>query len=199
MKMTTRRWSAIGMILAAMMLGAATRAAAQQTTAPKTTEITPGEWSVTPFIGFGFSGDLDSATGAVGVAGGYGWSPTISLEGEFNLLPASENNGLVEVNSKAWSLAANLLYHFAPRPFRPYGVIGLGVGHSAVDVNSTNPLPANFDLSSTVFVVNFGGGVEKPIRDNIHFRGDLRYFFGGDLVPDYWRLSAGLRFVIGHR
>ena len=48
-------------------------------------------------------------------------------------------------------------------------------------------------------MVNFGGGVEKPIRDNIHFRGDLRYFFGGDLVPDYWRFSVGLRFVIGKR
>ena len=196
MKTTARRWSATGMILATMMLGAATRAAAQQTTAPKTTEITRGEWSVTPFIGFGFSGDLDSATGALGVAGGYGWSPAITLEGEFNSLPASENNGLVEVDSKAWSLAANLLYHFAPRPFRPYGAIGLGVGHATVDDDPQ--LPPNFALSSTVFVVNFGGGVEKPIRDNIHFRGDLRYFFGGDLVPDYWRFSVGLRFVIGH-
>ena len=137
--MTTnaRRWSATGMILATMVLGVATRAAAQQSTAPATTEIVRGEWSVTPFIGFGFSGDLDSATGALGVAGGYGWSPTISLEGEFNLLPSSENNGLVEVNSKAWSLAANLLYHFAPRRFRPYGVIGLGVSHSGS--TSTQP------------------------------------------------------------
>ena len=198
MKTTARRWSATGMMLATMMLGGATRAAAQQSTTPATTQISPGEWSVTPFIGFGFSGDLDSATGAVGVAGGYGWSPTVSLEGEFNLLPSSENNGLVEVNSKAWSLAANLLYHFAPRPFRPYGVIGLGVGHSEVDANSTTPLPAGFDTKSTVFVVNFGGGVEKPIRDNIHFRADLRYFFGGDLVPDYWRFSTGLRFVFGN-
>ena len=154
MKTTARRWSAIGMILTTMMLGAATRAAAQQTTTPQTTEITPGEWSVTPFIGFGFSGDLDSATGAVGIAGGYGWSPTVTFEGEFNLLPASENNGLVEVNSKAWSLGANLLYHFAPRPFRPYGVIGLGVGHATVDARSSVALQF------------------RPVVDGVH--GELR-------------------------
>jgi len=48
-------------------------------------------------------------------------------------------------------------------------------------------------------VVNFGGGVERRINDRIGFRGDLRYFFGGDLVPDYWRLGAGLTFAVHGR
>jgi hypothetical protein len=42
-------------------------------------------------------------------------------------------------------------------------------------------------------------GFERAITEKIHFRGDLRYFFGGDLVPDYWRLRAGLRFGLGNR
>jgi opacity protein-like surface antigen len=198
MTTTAHRWFTTAIIFATIAIGAS-RAAAQQPAANANAEITPGEWSVTPFAGFGFSGDLDSATGALGVAGGYGWSPKVSLEGEFNLLPSSENGGLVEVSSNAWSLAANLLYHFAPRNFRPYGAIGVGFGHASVDVDGSSQVSSAIDSSSTEFVVNFGGGVERSIRENIHFRGDLRYFFGGDLVPDYWRLSAGLRFGVSRR
>lgn len=47
--------------------------------------------------------------------------------------------------------------------------------------------------------MNQGGGVERAIRENIRFRGDMRYFFGGNLVPEYWRLSAGLRFGLSRR
>jgi opacity protein-like surface antigen len=135
----------------------------------------------------------------LGVAGGYGWSPNVTLEGEFNLLPSSENGGLVEVSSSAWSLTGNLLYHFAPRTFRPYAVIGMGFGHATVDAEGAGQAPGAFDESSNEFVVNLGGGVERAIRENLRFRGDLRYFFGGDLVPDYWRLSAGLQFGLGRR
>jgi len=27
----------------------------------------------------------------------------------------------------------------------------------------------------------------------------MRFFFGGNLVPEYWRLSAGVQFGIGRR
>ena len=195
MMTTSPRWFTTAVILGTMLVCAPTRAVAQQSAVAAATQITPGEWSVTPFAGFGFSGDLDGATGALGAAGGYGWSPKVSLEGEFNLLPSSETGGLVEVNSKAWSVTGNLLYHFAPRPFRPYGVVGLGFGHSTVDLATSSPLLNRVDASSTEFIVNLGGGAERGIRPNILFRADLRYFFGSDLVPDYWRFSAGLRFV----
>jgi opacity protein-like surface antigen len=158
-----------------------------------------GDWNVTPFIGFGFSGDLDSPTGILGAAGGYNWSPKISLEAEVNVLPSSENGGLVEVDSTAWSLTGNILYHFAPKPFTPYGAFGIGYGHSSVDASSSTPTVSNGRISSNEFVVNFGGGAERAIRHNIKFRGDIRYFFGGDLVPDYWRLSAGLTFGVWGR
>jgi hypothetical protein len=167
----------------------------QTTTGPVV--ITPGHWSVTPFIGVGFSGDLDSGTGGFGVATGYNWDRRISLEGEFNMLPSSEADGAIEVDSKFWSLAGNLLYHFAERPFVPYAAVGIGFGHASVDFDDT--ALELFDESSTSFIVNFGGGVERSIREGMGFRGDLRYFTGGDLVPDHWRLSAGLSFDLGRR
>jgi opacity protein-like surface antigen len=178
----------------ALTVGSARHAAAQQTTPP-------AHWTVSPFVGFGFSGDLDSATGAVGVAGGYAWSPRVSFEGEFNWLPSSEIGGLVEVDSQVWSLTANILYHFTERPFVPYAVFGLGVGHGSVDIDETinEPIEDILDDSSTEFVLNFGGGVQRQIRDRLAFRGDLRYFVGGDFVPDYWRLSVGLTFDLGRR
>ncbi|MQA31198.1 MAG: outer membrane beta-barrel protein [Luteitalea sp.] len=177
------------------MAGAATaQPATQQTT---TSLFNTGNWTVTPFIGVGFSGDLDSGTGAIGAAGGYIWSPRVSLEGEFNLLPSSEANVGVEVDSKVWSLTGNILYHFAGRIWVPYGVLGIGVGHGSVEVETNNPLLNNFESSSTEFVANLGGGVERQLRERLAFRGDLRYLFGGNLVPDYWRASAGLTFDLG--
>jgi opacity protein-like surface antigen len=198
MMTTMKRRSLTIFAVATMVLCTVRGAAAQQPAPPAITNVTPGEWSVTPFIGVGFSGDLDSATGALGAAAAYSWNSKISLEGEFNLLPSSENGGLVEVDSTTWTLTGNLLYRFAPRPLRPYAAVGIGFGHATVDASSTASV-AGVSASSSEFVLNFGGGVERSIRDNMRFRGDLRYFFGGDLVPDYWRLSAGLTFAIGSR
>ena len=196
---TARRWWPVMLMITALTLLVTTHAAAQQPPVPSTTPAALGSWSITPFAGFGFSGDLDSPTGALGVAGGRDWNSNVSLEGEFNLLPSSENGGLVEVDSTAWSLTGNLLYHFAPRKFRPYAVIGMGFGHATVDADEAGQVANTFDETSNEFLVNLGGGVERAIRENIRFRGDMRYFFGGDLVPDYWRLSAGLQFGLGRR
>lgn len=180
--------------LAACALAAAflTSTAEAQPAAQTTTTISPGHWTATPFVGIGFSGDLDSATGAIGVAGGYVWDPRLSFEGEFSFLPSSENSGLVEVDTSAWSLTGNALYHFSGRNWVPYGVAGIGFGHASADVNMNDPLIDSLDTSSTEFVANIGGGVERALRNSTAFRGDFRYFFGGDLVPDYWRLSAGI-------
>jgi hypothetical protein len=196
-----RQFANTAIVIATALLISAGHASAQ-TAAQRpttTTVIDPGHWTVTPFIGIGFSGDLDSATGAFGAAGGYVWSERVGLEGEFSMLPSSEASGLVELSSDSWTLTGNILYHFAGRNWVPYGVFGIGMGHGSVDVESTDPLLNALDSSSTEFVVNFGGGIERRIRDRMAFRGDLRYFFGGDFVPDYWRASAGLTFDMGRR
>jgi hypothetical protein len=123
----------------------------------------------------------------------------VGLEGEFSFLPSSESNGIVELDSDSWTLTGNILYHFAGRSWVPYGVFGMGFGHGSVDLKSNDPIVADLDTSSEEFVVNFGGGVERRINRRFAFRGDLRYFFGGDFVPDYWRASAGLTFDLGQR
>jgi opacity protein-like surface antigen len=176
-------------------------ASAQTPTAsqvPTTTVISPGQWTVTPFIGIGFSGDLDSGTGALGAAAGYVWTDRLTFEGEFTVLPSSEASGVVEVSTHVWSLTGNALYHFSGRKVVPYAVIGMGFGHGSADVENAG-LTGALDTSSTEFVLNFGGGIERRLTDRLGFRGDLRYFFGGDLVPDYWRLGGGLTIGLGGR
>ncbi|MBS1816523.1 MAG: porin family protein [Acidobacteria bacterium] len=190
---TSRRHRFIGVIGAfiissGLFAGTALAQGAGQTT----TTIDPGYWTVTPFVGFGFSGDLDSATPDIGIAGGYVWSPRVSFEGEFSFLPSSENSGLVEVSTRVWNLTGNVLYHFSGRDWVPYGVAGIGFGHSSADINTSDPFLNSFDTSSTEFVANIGGGVERALRNNTALRGDFRYMFGGDLVPDFWRLSVGV-------
>jgi hypothetical protein len=162
-----------------------------------TTVIEPGHWIVTPFLGLGFSGDLDGGEGAFGAAAGYVWSDRITFEGEVNVMPSSEMDGTVEVDTRVWSLTGNALYHFSGRSVVPYGAVGIGVGHASVDLDGSG-LP-NADTGSTEFVLNFGGGVERRLADRVGLRGDLRYFFGGDLVPDYWRLSGGVTIDLGGR
>jgi opacity protein-like surface antigen len=184
-------------ILAAFVLASVVQtgyAAAQPGAAQTTTTISPGHWTATPFVGFGFSGDLDSATGDFGVAGGYVWDPRLSFEGELSFLPSSENSGLIEVKTHVTTLAANVLYHFAGRKFVPYAVAGIGFAHAGADVNSTSPLVASVSTSSNHFIANIGGGAERLIRGNTAVRGDFRYMFGSNLVPDYWRLTAGVTF-----
>jgi opacity protein-like surface antigen len=190
----TKSLTIASLVAVSSLLGASIASAQSSNDGP----IVPGQWTVTPFIGFGFSGDLDSGTGLLGVAGGFNYNSKVSVEGEFTLLPSPELNGLTEADATAWSLTGNLLYHFVTtHPFIPYAVAGIGVGHSGA--NGKDPLTLlPFDNSSTVFVANIGGGLERQFSDRLRFRGDLRYLFGGDLVPDYWRVSAGITFVLPH-
>jgi opacity protein-like surface antigen len=195
----TRQFLITTVAVAALAFGAARSASAQPTTSGPAV-LTPGHWSVTPFVGFGFSGDLDSATGGFGVAGGYNWDTRLAIETEFSALPSSETDGALEFDSSFWSLSANLLYHFTERPFVPYAAVGIGFGHGSVDIDGDNDVLEDLvDTSDTSFIVNFGAGVERSIRSGMGFRGDLRYFTGGDVVPDHWRLSAGLTFDLGRR
>lgn len=182
-----------------LCLGLAQQAQAQSSSSAAgqqpTTVFPPGEWILTPFVGIGLSGDLDNATGLVGGALGYIWNDRTALEGEVSYLPSSEASGLVEVDTQVLNLTANLLYHFSGRnSWVPYGAVGMGFGHSNADVKGV-PDDA-FDDTSNAFVFNFGGGVERRMTPRLSFRGDLRYFFGSDLVPDYWRLSAGVGFRV---
>jgi len=178
------------------MLGIAGTVHAQSAQPTTTNLVDTGHFTVTPYIGVGFSGDLDQGSFAIGVAGGYVYNRRLSFEGDWNYLPSFENHGFVELDSSEWSLTGNVLYHFAGRAFVPYAAFGIGFGHGSID-DESGVVPAGFATSSNEFVWNFGGGVERRFHERMAFRGDLRYFFGGDYVPDFWRLSAGVTFDLG--
>ena len=187
----------LGLERNALAQTAPTRPTASTTT---TTVFAPGNWTVTPFVGLGFSGNLDGGTGALGAAAGYVWNERVSLEGELSVLPSSEANGLIEVGTHSWTLTANALYHFSGRTWVPYGVFGIGLGHGGADLSDTGIAgTSTLNASSTGLVANLGGGVERRITNRMGFRGDLRYQFGGDFVPNYWRLGAGLTFGLRSR
>jgi len=193
---------AVAVAAIAAALFALPQSARAQVRPPATTPpLETGGWTVTPVIGTAFAGDVDSPTFVFGVAGGYNWTPRVSLEAEFNMLPSSEQSGLLEVDTRVWNLTGNLLYRFSDnrRAWIPYGAVGLGLGHGSADVNVNDPLLNSVSSSSNAFVVNFGGGVERALSQTIRFRGDLRYFFGGDLVADYWRLGLGVSFDVLRR
>jgi len=187
--------------IAVALFGLPQSARAQVRPPATTPPLETGRFTVTPLVGTAFSGDVDSPTILFGVAGGYNWSPRVSLEAEFNLLPSSEQSGVLELDTRIWNLTGNLLYRFSEnrRAWVPFGAVGLGLGHGSADINVNDPLLNSISSSSNAFVFNFGGGVERALTDTIRFRGDLRYFFGGDLVADYWRLGLGVSFDVPRR
>jgi opacity protein-like surface antigen len=161
-------------------------------------------WSITPFLPVSFAGDLDGGTAGIGVDAGYNWNSRVSFEGEFLTLPSANEGVLVNVDASTWNMTGNVLYHFAQtteHQLIPFGVIGLGVGHGWTDLSASDPQLVALGLSdsSTNFVMNFGGGVKHRLNDRASLRGDLRYYTGSDLVPDFLRASIGVGFDLGAR
>ena len=145
----SRVLKAVGVVALAMATWAPV-ASAQPAPSAESPALTPGRWTVTPFIGFAFSGDVDSATGAFGVAGAYNWDAAGLARRRVRALPSGESDGALEVDSNLVSFTGNVLYHFANRPLAPYAVFGIGFGHSSVDLDSDDPLIGNLvDTSST--------------------------------------------------
>ncbi len=150
----------------------------------------PEGFTLTPFIGASFSGDLASAPAAFGLAVGYGWSDRISFEGELGLAPSGSMGTLVEFDTSVWTLSANVLYHFVQPSFTPYVTFGIGVVGSSPDI-PTDLFPDVDDRTNT-FAWNVGAGLKTAINDRFGLRADLRHFNASDLAPDHWRLYGGV-------
>jgi opacity protein-like surface antigen len=191
---------------AALVVASASPALAQQTgttpgTEPATvqpTHPTPppvgivdqGMWTITPFISSGFAGGLDGGSVNVGVATAYNWTPRWSVEGEFGFMPGATQGPVAPFDSNIVTLSANGVYHFAVENVAPYLTLGAGLARATTDDMFVA------DQSSTVFAVNFGGGVKARLTEATSLRADVRYFNGRDLVPDFWRAYAGLTFNV---
>ncbi len=162
--------------------------------APEPLPPEPEAWNITPFLGIGFSGNLENTPAAFGVAVGYGLTPELVVEGDLSFAPGGEQGVLAQFDTSVWTLSANLLYHFdlPDRDFTPYAAAGLGIMTGDADAEDLIDLPV--DDTSTVFSWNLGGGIKTAMNENWGIRGDLRFFNGSDFAPDHWRLYAGVVF-----
>jgi len=188
--------------------------------------VAPGkasaDWLFTPFVGmnwggaanFGDVGDTEDefekrgvfgaslaymGAGAVGFEIDFGWAP--------NFFESTTGEGNFEFgDSNVTTLMANLTLG---APFggqtgpgiRPYASGGLGLIKSRI--GSADDF---FNVSSTDWGFNLGGGIVAFFTDNVGLRGDLRYFRSlQDDEPDdefdvaladfrFWRGSVGLTF-----
>lgn len=194
-----RRFPIVTVAATALFLAVAGLASAQttstappvQTTGPEPLAAEPEAFTLTPFLGVGFSGNLENAPAAFGVALGYGLTPRVAVEGDLSFSPNGEQGVITEFDTSVWSLSANLLYHFTPDyDVTPYVVGGLGILSGDADIEDVTPLVT--DDTSTVFAWNIGAGVKTAMSERWGLRGDLRFFNGDDFAPDHWRLFGGV-------
>lgn len=181
------------------LCGSATTTASAQTTsgaqpspaAPAPMPPEPEGFNITPFVGLGFSGDLENSPASFGVALGYGLTSRVAVEGDLSFAPGGEQGVITEFDTSVWSLSGNVLYHFSPdQNFTPYVAGGLGVLSGDAEVERVTGLVD--DDTSTVFAWNFGAGVKTAMSERWGLRADLRFFNGDDFAPDHWRLYGGV-------
>lgn len=163
-------------------------------TAPDALPPEPGTFSVTPFIGIAFGGNLESTPGQFGIAAGYAMTERLSVEGEFFAAPGAEVGVLDSFETDIYSLSANILYHFldSSENFTPYGAVGLGALIGNTDL--AERFDDVEDDSSTALSFNVGGGIKAAMNERWGVRLDARYFNGDDFAPDHWRVYAGVIF-----
>jgi opacity protein-like surface antigen len=161
----------------------------QPTVAPLPPE--PEGFTLTPFLGAGFSGDLESSPAAFGLGVGYGYTDRVSLEAELGITPNGSMGIPVTFDTSVWTLSGNVLYHFITQEnFTPYVTAGIGVLGSSPDL-PTDLFP-DVNERTNSFAWNVGAGVKTAISDRFGLRGDLRHFNGSGLAPDHWRLYGGI-------
>lgn len=161
--------------------------------APEPMAPQPESWELTPFVGFGFAGNLENTPAAFGAALGYGLTPRVSVEGELSFVPGGSQGVITEFDTSLWALTGNVLYHFANDPdrdFTPYVAAGLGLLHGNAEVEDVTPIVD--DDTSNAFSWNLGGGVKAAMNERWGLRADLRFFNGDDFASDHWRLYGGV-------
>ena len=161
--------------------------------APQPLPPEPEAFNFTPFLGFGMAGDFENTPASFGAALGYGLNSRWGIEGDLSFAPGGEQGDLLEFDTSIWTLSGNVLYHFRAENFTPYVTFGMGLIGANADVEGIAPGLVDDD-TVTEFAWNWGGGIKTAMNRNWGLRGDLRYFNGDDLAPDFWRLSGGVVF-----
>ena len=165
------------------------------------------EVMLTPFAGAAFGGVTDRTRPTYGLALGFLGQGVVGFEAEFATIPEffgdSATAGAFTKNNVV-TLMGSVLLAIPAGPVRVYGAAGAGLMKTRVQAADTF-----FDVSSSDFGINVGGGVIGYIGSHVGLRADIRYFRDlSDLHPtgdstvfnlalgkvDYWRAVGGLTF-----
>jgi opacity protein-like surface antigen len=165
------------------------------------------DWLFTPNLGTTFGGATNGQehfTYGVGIGwmgeGILGWEADLSYTPEF--FEGNDNDFDFVDGSNVVSAMFNAIVgvpiggQLGPG-FRPYVTGGLGMLQS--EIQSDDDL---FNVSSTDFGFNLGGGAMGFATDHVGFRGDVRYVrsfqdLEEDIDPgsfDFWRATGGITF-----
>lgn len=181
------------LVLSAVMLLGATSARA--------------EVMLTPFAGAAFGGVTERTRPTYGLALGFLGKGVIGFEAEFATTPEffgdSSTSDLFTKNDVV-TLMGSVLLAVPAGPVRLYGAAGAGLMKTRIEAADVF-----FDVNSSDFGINVGGGLIGYIGSHVGLRADIRYFRDlSDLTPsddfddidlglgkvDYWRAVGGLTF-----
>src|SRR5262245_2112268 len=156
------------------------------------------ETALTPFAGVAFGGRLDDSQftygGALAFRGngtGFGFEVDFGYTPDFFATPGLSDNNVA-------TLMGNFLF-LAGGNTRLYAAVGAGLLKTRV-----RDADGFFDVDSSDFGFDVGGGLEIGLGEHVGLRGDLRYFraltdpepddeFDIDLADlDFFRATAGL-------
>jgi hypothetical protein len=165
------------------------------------------EVMLTPFAGAAFGGVTDRTRPTYGLALGFLGQGVVGFEAEFATIPEffgdSATAGAFTKNNVV-TLMGSVLLAFPAGPVRVYGAAGAGLMKTRVQAADVL-----FDVSSSDFGINVGGGLIGYVGSHVGLRADIRYFRDlSDLHPtgdstdfnlalgkvDYWRAVGGLTF-----
>jgi hypothetical protein len=155
------------------------------------------ETVLTPFAGVAFGGANDKSQGSYGGSLAF-FGQVTGLEVEFGITPHFFGDGVPGdffTKNDVVTLTGNLLVIVPAGEVRFYGVAGGGLMKTRLE-DSTRL----FNVDSSDFGINLGGGLIAYIGHTVGLRADIRYFRSlSDLegavdlgTLDYWRAVGGV-------
>jgi OOP family OmpA-OmpF porin len=157
---------------------------------PSFAAITPGKWSVSPFVGwYSFDHAIDLTDKPVyGLRLGYDITERWGLEGALDYVKTKlehANGDAVRV----YGYRLDALYHFMPQEkLVPYVAAGVG------GTNAENPITIP---NENDFLFDYGAGVKYFLSDNWALRADIRHLLVFDGGRQDWESTIGLTFFFG--
>lgn len=158
------------------------------------------ETVVTPFAGVAYGGTSEGSPASYGASLAF-LGPAAGFEVEFGVTPTffgpGGSGGVFNANNVV-SATGNVVLSLPAGDLRLYGVAGAGLLKTRLE-----DAGRLFDVSSTDFAVDVGGGLIVYLNPTVGLRADVRYFRSlSDIDPesldldigavDYWRAAGGL-------